>query len=110
MSKIKIVVQHFNDCPNGPKMIENVKEAIKRIEYFIEYEEIIIDTNEKAKLYNFRGSPTLLINNKDFENMIEPLNPSLSCRYYNNGVPDAQSIKNKLMDILGKSNKDAGRF
>ncbi len=62
-SKIKIDIQHFDGCPNSPKLIERVKEAIKP---YVQYEEILVSSNEDAKKVGFRGSPTLLINGKEF--------------------------------------------
>ncbi|MDP2362219.1 MAG: DUF2703 domain-containing protein, partial [Ignavibacteria bacterium] len=86
MKNIIIELQHFHGCPNSPILIERVKEAIKDFDD-IEYKEIIVDSNEKAEKLKFRGSPTLLINGIDFENLSEPENPALACRYYPNGLP-----------------------
>lgn len=94
---IKIVIQHFIGCPNSPILIKRVKEAIKGFD-FIEYRELIIDSNEKAEELKFRGSPTLLINGKDFENLPEPESPALACRYYPNGLPTVDQIKSKISE------------
>ncbi len=99
VSKIKIELQHFIGCPNSPILIERVKEAIKDFDN-IEYKEVIVDSNEKAKEVNFRGSPTLLINGKDFENQLEPENSALACRYYQNGLPSAQEIKDRILELF----------
>lgn len=99
-SKISIIVQHFHGCPNGPKLLANLVDAMKDNENNINFVEVIVDTPELALLYKFRGSPTLLINGTDFENMLEPDNPSLSCRYYPNGIPTVTDIKNKIESLL----------
>jgi CHAD domain-containing protein len=96
-SKIKIVIQHFEGCPNGPKMIENVKLAISEFKDKIDYQEILVETNELAEKLKFRGSPTLLINGKDIEGMPEPELPGLTCRFYKSGVPLVEEIKEKIM-------------
>lgn len=96
---INIELQYFIGCPNSPILIERVREAIKGFDN-IEYHEVIIDTNEKANEKKFRGSPTLLINGKDFENLPEPENPSLACRYYPNGLPTVEQIENRLMERI----------
>lgn len=93
LNKIKITIQHFHGCPNGPRMIDIVSKAISNYQDKIEFEEQIIDNNELAKKYKFRGSPTLLINNIDFENLPEPENPSISCRFYHNGLPTVEGIR-----------------
>ncbi len=98
--KIILTVQHFEGCPNGPKMINNVKSVVKKYPYKLEYLEQLIETNEDAAKYHFRGSPTLLIDGKDFENMFQPLNPSLTCRFYKNGVPSESEIETKINELL----------
>lgn len=96
--KIIIKFQHFNGCPNGDSLLNNLKSAMIGFEDNIIFENIIVDTPELAKFHKFRGSPTILINNNDIENMIEPLNPNLSCRYYPKGLPSIEFIKNKIKE------------
>ena len=85
--KIKIEIQHFHGCPNSPEMIELVKEAIKEYNGQIIYQEVLVESNEQASKINFRGSPTLLINGNDFENLPAPEYPALTCRYYPKVIP-----------------------
>ncbi len=40
--KIEIEIQHFEGCPNGPAMIQNVKEAIKDYAKQINYKEVLV--------------------------------------------------------------------
>jgi hypothetical protein len=103
--KIEIIVQHFHGCPNGPKLIENVKTAVKQFGDDIVYSEQIIDTPELAVTYKFRGSPTLLINGEDFEGREIPDEISLSCRFYPGGLPDVEKIKLKIKEILKEQGK-----
>lgn len=98
MKIIKIELQHFHGCPNSPVLIERVKEAIKGFDN-INYKEVLVDTNDKAKQINFRGSPSLIINGIDFENQPEPENPALACRYYPNGLPETSQILQKLTEL-----------
>jgi hypothetical protein len=100
ISKIRIEIQHFEGCPNSPIMIKNVKDAMNGIENYIILSEINIADDETAKNNSFRGSPTLLINGKDFENMTVPRNPNLSCRFYINGLPSAVDIKKRIYEEL----------
>lgn len=99
---INISIQHFHGCPNSPKMIANVKNAIKQFGDDIAYSEQIIDTPELARIHKFRGSPTLLINGEDFEGMEVLEEISLSCRFYPDGVPSTEIIIEKINDILKK--------
>ncbi|MEO8398753.1 MAG: DUF2703 domain-containing protein, partial [Ignavibacteriaceae bacterium] len=89
-------IQHFHDCPNSPTLIKRVNEALKGLDN-IDYKEILVDTNEIAEEVKFRGSPTLLINGKDFENMPEPEKPALMCRYYPNGLPNINDIRERIL-------------
>lgn len=95
--KVRVEIQYFTDCPNSPILIKRIKEAIKGFD-FIEYRELIIDSNEKAEEVKFRGSPTLIIKGGDFENQPEPENPALACRYYPNGVPPVDQIKSRILE------------
>lgn len=96
--KVKLEIQHFNGCPNSPILIERVKEAIIHLKN-IDYQEIIVDSNTKALELKFRGSPTLLINGVDFENLSEPQNPNLACRWYPKGLPTVEDIKKKIESL-----------
>jgi len=95
--KVKIEIQHFRGCPNSPEMIRRVKEAIKDIEEKIEYSEVLIESNKLAEKIKFRGSPTLLINGKDFEGREEPESVALNCRVYEDGLPNIYEIKKIIM-------------
>ena len=53
-----------------------------------------------ADKIKFRGSPTLLINGEDFEGREEPVGASLNCRYYQNGLPGIEEIKEKIKKLL----------
>jgi hypothetical protein len=98
-NKISLQIQHSPGCPNSPEMIRRVKEAISVIEGEIEYQEVLVETNELAEKVKFRGSPTLLINGEDFEGAEEPESASLSCRYYHNGLPSIEDIKGKIQRL-----------
>lgn len=97
---VSLTFQYFEGCPNSPLMLDNIKSAISGIEDKVNLTEVLINTAELARKYKFRGSPTLLIDGRDFENMIEPLNASLSCRVYDDGVPSAEFIKERILEVI----------
>lgn len=101
-NKIEIEVQYFNDCPNSAEMIRRIKEAINGNEEEIEYREILVKDNDHAEKVKFRGSPTLLINGNDIEGLPEPEKPAMMCRYYSNGLPEIQNIKETIQDRFKK--------
>jgi hypothetical protein len=97
--KVILQIQHFQGCPNSTEMIRRVKEAIGGIKDEIKYQEVLVETNELVEKIKFRGSPTLLINGKDFEEREEPEAASLNCRYYQNGLPTSDDIKEKIKSL-----------
>jgi len=98
MNKTNIQIQYFNGCPNSSEMIRRVRTAISGMEDIVDYEEVLIETNESAENIKFRGSPTLLINGKDYDGLPEPVQISLSCRYYPNGLPSVAEIKKRIIE------------
>ncbi|MFN3270733.1 MAG: DUF2703 domain-containing protein, partial [Candidatus Kapaibacteriota bacterium] len=77
------------------------KEAIKDLPN-IEYSEELVETEEKARQVGFRGSPTLLINGKDFEGIPIPPVASLSCRVYLKGLPKVEDIRNRILELINQ--------
>ena len=95
--KIKIEVQHFTGCPNSEKAIKMVKSFISKSEFNIDFCETLVETEEAAEKYKFRGSPTILINGSDIEGLEENRTPSLSCRYYQNGLPTEKDLRDLII-------------
>ena len=101
MKNIKIEVQYFNGCPNSKTVLVMVRKFVAESELLIDYEEILVETQEAAEKYKFRGSPTVLINGYDLEGLEENRTPSLSCRYYQNGLPTEKDLRDL---IISKNN------
>jgi len=99
---MKIQFLHFKGCPNSETLLDNLNLAIEQINKDLEILNIIVDTPELAKKYKFIGSPSILLNGKDIEDMKFPIEPNLSCRFYKNGVPSVDFIKNKIQLELNK--------
>ncbi|MGB9697090.1 MAG: DUF2703 domain-containing protein [Ignavibacteria bacterium] len=95
--KLKVEFQYFEGCPNYQIMMDNLKEAIKGLEDFIDVIYRLIKDQEDAVKYKFRGSPTLLINNEDLIGVESPVYPTLSCRYYPEGIPSPAFIREKIV-------------
>ena len=100
MKTIAIEVQHFEGCPNSVEIISRVRTAMEDFNEQLEYREILVETKEKAEQVKFRGSPTVLINGIDLENMPEPAEADLACRYYKNGLPLVVQIKELIVEQL----------
>jgi len=93
---IYIVVQYIDSCPNSEPLLKSTKEALAKYAGKVNYSEVIVQTNEEADKIKFRGSPTLLINNLDFEGLPEIESPGLTCRYYAKGMPKSEEILTML--------------
>ena len=98
--KIKLEFQYFENCPNHKKMSDNLYEAIKGLEDKIELQKVLVEDEETAKRINFRDSPTLLVDGEDVEGIHTPNEPSLACRFYINGIPSAEEIREKLIQKI----------
>jgi hypothetical protein len=97
---VVLTLQYISDCIYSKDFIKNTKTAISELNLNIELNEVMISTDEHAKEYKFRGSPTLLINGIDLMNMPEPRDGSFSCRVYTDGLPDVNFIKNRITEII----------
>lgn len=103
MNKISIEIQFFHGCPNSKKMIARTKKAILYFENLVDYKETLVEDNATAEKVKFRGSPTLLINGEDFENLSEPYQPNLTCRIYSKGIPSLEEIKEKIQSQTNRN-------
>lgn len=98
--KLKLEFQYFEGCPNHLKMQNNLFEAIKGLEDKIELNKVLVDDEVIAMQVKFRGSPTLLIDGEDLLGMPVPQNPTLACRYYPNGIPTSEDIRQLILRKL----------
>jgi len=64
---MKVQLLYILNCPWCVKTKKLVKESLEELGVKAEVEEILIDTDEKARKYNFVGSPTVRINGKDMQ-------------------------------------------
>ncbi|HEX2865654.1 MAG TPA: DUF2703 domain-containing protein [Ignavibacteriales bacterium] len=95
--KLKVEIQLFEACPNADKMKARVLEAIQFLDFDVDYAETYVETPEMAEKVKFRGSPTVLVNGIDLENLPEPEKANLACRYYANGLPSVEEISGFLI-------------
>lgn len=64
---MKIELLYILDCPWCVKTKELIRESLKELKIKANVEEILIDTNEKARKYHFVGSPTIRIDGRDVQ-------------------------------------------
>jgi hypothetical protein len=102
--KALIEIQYFEGCPNSEEMVKRVLKIVKSLSIKTDYKVVLVETPELAQKIKFRGSPTVLVNGFDLENMPEPKEGNLACRYYRNGLPDEEQIKNFIMQQSNRNN------
>ncbi len=64
---MKIQLLYILDCPWCIKTKKLIKESLKELGSKSKVEEILIDSDEKARKYHFVGSPTIRIDGKDIQ-------------------------------------------
>ncbi|MFZ5947145.1 MAG: DUF2703 domain-containing protein [Stygiobacter sp.] len=100
--KLKLEFQYFEGCPNHTKMQNNIAEAIKGLEDQIELKQVLVEDDATARKVAFRGSPTLLIDGEDIEEVAVPDEPNMACRFYVNGIPSANKIREIIIEKINK--------
>jgi glutaredoxin len=75
---MKIQLLYILDCPWCLKTKKLLRESLKELKMEAEIEEILIDSEEKAKKYQFIGSPTIRIDGKDIQEEVSK-NRCLPC-------------------------------
>jgi hypothetical protein len=92
----KIELLGFPDCPNTPELRDNLKSALDSMGNGWTF----ADTNQEAlpegDLRRGWPTPTILVNERDLFGMPAPTAPSMGCRMYPGGVPDAETIARRL--------------
>ncbi len=97
-SSPKLELLMFEGCPNSPKMVANLKTALKSlgITQTIKVVNLLrLDVNDVRRGY---GAPTVLVNGKDLFGQSQPKDGenAASCRLYPGGVPTVSEIATRL--------------
>jgi len=100
MKKIVLEYQYFEGCPNHKTMWANLDRAILGVHDSVNLTKVLVEDQNTARRVHFRGSPTLLIDGRDIEDVPVPEEASLSCRFYRNGVPSAEMLRKIILDQL----------
>ncbi|MCP8317594.1 MAG: DUF2703 domain-containing protein [archaeon] len=64
---MKVQLLYILDCPWCVKTKELIKESLEELGVKADIEEILVDSDKKARKYKFVGSPTVRINGKDIQ-------------------------------------------
>jgi hypothetical protein len=98
--KLTIEFQHFEGCPNSPKLLERLKSVLLEFPEQVELKILLIENEYDALKFKFIGSPTILLNGEDLLGVPLPENGTLACRFYPNGLPNEEFLKNKIIEKI----------
>lgn len=89
----------FPDCPNTPTIRANLKAALESLGppwTFTDVNQQALPADDLRRGY---PTPTILVNGRDLFGLARPTEPTMSCREYPGGVPDAPQIKAKIKAV-----------
>lgn len=92
----------FPGCPNTPEMRENLKAALAALGKGWGFADIDQEKLAEGDLRRGYPTPTVLVNGHDLYGLPVPTEPSMGCRLYPGGVPEAEAIFEKLKGAAGK--------
>ena len=98
-SVFAVVILNFNSRSELHELLTDTPTNHREVYSKVQYSEVIVQNNKEADKIKFRGSPTLLINNQDFEGLPEIDSPGLTCRYYANGLPTVEEILARINEL-----------
>lgn len=95
---MRIKILYFPGCPNHRATVQRVREVADELGIAAEIVERDISDVADLVALSFRGSPTVLIDDKEIESTVTEPTAKLSCRTFRSGtgMPD----KELLMHII----------
>jgi len=96
---IKFEVQYFDGCPNAAAAVQLVKKY-SQAHPETEVGFVQVQDNERAAMIGFRGSPTVLINGRDWFDMAVPEQPYMACRIYPAGIPSLELFSEMVQKMI----------
>lgn len=93
---INIELLGFPDCPNTPALREILRAALKSIGGGPTSRDVNQESLPESDIRRGWPAPAVLVNGADLFGMPSPSAPSMGCRMYAGGVPDAASIASRL--------------
>lgn len=92
----------FPGCPNTPALRENLRAALAAIGKGWTFKDTNQESLPEHDLRRGWPTPTVLVNGRDLFGMPAPTEPSMGCRMYPGGVPEAKEIAEKLKGAASK--------
>jgi hypothetical protein len=89
----------FPGCPNTPELRDNLKAALASMKNGWTFADINQEELPGGDIRRGWPTPTILVSGRDLFGMPPPTTPSMGCRMYPGGVPDAQTIAGRLRSL-----------
>ena len=111
---MKVEVLYFKGCPNHLPTVERVRETLHGMGLHEEIREIEVDSQDKAEVSAFLGSPSVRINGVDVEPSARGVRAfGLTCRTYieagtRTGLPSRELISEAIAEQNGANPQNAG--
>ena len=87
---------YFEGCPNHVGLRESLDAALVRIDRDAQYTAVDLTTLDELDRRLRWGSPTILVGGVDLFDQPPASEPSMTCRIYPGGTPDADDLVRRL--------------
>lgn len=98
----KIELLGFEGCPNTPELRTNLTAALASIGKGWTFTDTDQEKLPEGDLRRGYPTPTVLVNDRDLYGLPVPAAPSMGCRMYQGGVPDAADIAGKVRSATSR--------
>lgn len=92
----RIELLGFEGCPNTPELRDNLGAALASIGKGWAFTDTDQEKLPEGDLRRGYPTPTILVNGRDLYGLPVPTAPSMGCRMYPGGVPDAEELASKI--------------
>ena len=104
----EILIIHNDSCPSFEPTLERIKKVVFDLEINVKIKSKLISSEPEAKKYKFIGSPTILINGNQFEEIDTNIYRVDNCRTFEKDgggispLPSEEKLK-KILTVLKES-------
>ena len=106
--KNKILIIHNDSCPSYEPTLERIQRTVNDLNLSVDIKSKLISTESEANQFKFIGSPTILINDIQFEEIDTDIYRINNCRTFEKDgggispLPSEKKLK-KILNTLKES-------